>query len=138
MVCLLFVGQRVGHPVVDSAVLVEEDRELAKLPLAVAAKEEIDVVPAVGMELVLDERNAQEELHLRVGHALFKLQGHLARHQIALVDIGAIRLQKVGHVVVCVFPNVGDGVAAAQRCSGEKAGRRSQNLSMSNEHKDLE
>lgn len=138
MVCLLFVGQRVGHPVVDSAVLVEEDRELAKLPLAVATKEEIDVVPAVGMELVLDERDAQEELHLRVGHAFFKLQGHLAGHQIALVDIGAIRLQKVGHVVVSVFPNVGDGVAAAQSRSGEKAGRRSQKLSMSNEHKDLE
>lgn len=138
MVGLLLVGKRVGDPVFDAAVLVEEDRELSELTFAVAAKKEVDVVPAAGVELILDERHPEQELDLRVGHALFELQRHFARHQVALVDIGAIRLQEVGHVVVCVFPNVGDGVAAAQSRCGKKAGGRSQKLSMSNEHKDLE
>lgn len=138
MVGLLLVGKRIGDPVFDAAVLVEENGELSELTVAVAAKEEVDIVPAAGMELIFDERHAEQELNLRVGHAFFELQSHFARHQVALMDIGAIGLQEIGHVVVRVFPNVGDGVAAGQSRCGKKAGRRSQKLSMSNEHKDLE
>ena len=71
MVGLFFVGQGIRYPMVDTAVFVEENRELAKLSLAVAAHEEVNVIPAVGMELISDKRHAEQELHLSVRHPFF-------------------------------------------------------------------
>ena len=42
------------------------------------------------MELILHQRNAEQELHLCVRHAFFELKRHFTRDQIALVDIGTV------------------------------------------------
>ncbi len=121
LVGLLLVGQRVRNPVVDAAFVVEEDGELAKLLFAVAATQVVDVVPAVCMELIPHQRHAEKELHLRIGHALFELEHHFARHKIPLVNVVAIGLQKIRNVIRRVVPDVGHGVAAAQQKDGGDA-----------------
>ena len=119
LVGLLLVGQRVRNPVVDAAFVVEEDGELAKLLFAVAAAQVVDVVPAVCMELIPHQRHAEKKL--RIGHALFELEHHFARHKIPLVNVVAIGLQKIRNVIRRVVPDVGHGVAAAQQKDGGDA-----------------
>ena len=133
LVGLLLVGERIGRPVVHAALVVEEHRERAHLLLAVAAAQVVDIVPARFVERVLDERDAEQELHLRIGHALLKLQRHLARDEVPLVNVGAVRLQNVGHVGGGSVHHVRYGGAPAQ--ADDACGCRRKNENMSFEHK---
>ena len=113
LVCLLFVGHRVGCQTPD-------------LLVAVAAAQVVDIVPAALVELILHQRNAEQELHLCVRHALFELKRHFTRDQIALVDIGTVRFQEVRHEVSRAFPGtryrVGDRAAAGKASGARKRG----------------
>lgn len=118
LVGLLFIRHGVARPVVYAAFIVEDDREPSKLAFAVSSQKEVDVVPSVGVELVLNERNAEKELHLSVAHSLFKLENHFARNEITLMYVGLVRLKEVWDVLVGVFPHVGHSVASADGCGG--------------------
>ncbi len=123
LVRLLFVGHRIGRPVVDAAVRVEVDAQTPDLLVAVAAAQVVDIVPAALVELVLHQRNAEQELHLRVRHAFFELKRHFTRDQIALVDISTVRFQEVRHEVSRAFPGTRDRVgdrAAARKADGAR------------------
>ena len=126
LVRLLFVGHRVGCPVVDAAVRVEVDAQTPDLLVAVAAAQVVDIVPAALVELILHQRNAEQELHLCVRHAFFELKRHFTRDQIALVDIGTVRFQEVRHEVSRAFPGtryrVGDRAAAGKASGARKRG----------------
>ncbi len=122
LVRLLFVGHRVGRPVVDAAVRVEVDAQTPDLLLAVAAAQVVDIVPAALMELILHQRNAEQELHLCVRHAFFELKRHFTRDQIALVDISTVRFQEVRHEVGRAFPGTRDRAAARKADGARKRG----------------
>ena len=78
------------------------------------------------MELVAQKRNAKEELHLRLGHALFKLQNHFTRDQVALMNVGTIGLQEFRDDAAGAVPSFGNRIAAGQdqRCSHPQSSKR--------------
>ncbi len=67
-----------------------------------------------------------EELHLRLGHALFKLQNHFTRDQVALMNVGTIGLQEFRDDAAGAVPSFGNRIAAGQdqRCSHPQSSKR--------------
>lgn len=122
MVGLFFIGHGIRRPALDAVFIVEVDGEAAKLLFPVAAAQIVDVVPLITVELVADERNAEKELHLGGGHALFELIDHFAGDEIALVNVRTIGLQEVGNVVGGIFPGVRHARTPREICGQEKQG----------------
>jgi len=57
----------------------------------------VEIVPAVGVEAINQQRRAHDKAHLRLGHAGTQLQHHLGGDNIALLDIHLVRLDG-GHI----------------------------------------
>src|SRR5688572_31086550 len=83
-----------GHGVAvearDLAVL-EEHGELAALAFRARSFAPVEVIPAVGVKNVGEQRRAEDESYLLLAHARLQLRHHLLRDEIALLDVDAIR-----------------------------------------------
>src|ERR671918_729800 len=83
-------GDHVAVEARDFAIL-EEYGELALLALGARLLAPVDVIPAVGVEDVGEQRRAQDRAHLLLAHAGLQLPDHFLRHEIALLDVDAVR-----------------------------------------------
>jgi hypothetical protein len=53
----------------------------------------VEIIPAVTMKTVLDQRRAHNESHLGLGHTRTQLQHHFGCNDIALLDIHPVGFQ---------------------------------------------
>ena len=82
-----------GHHVAVEArelAVLEEHGELALLSLGTGLFAPVHVIPAVGMENVVEQRRAEREAHLLLAHAGLELPHHVLRDVVALLDLDAI------------------------------------------------
>src|SRR5205823_10082994 len=71
--------------------LIEEQRDLALLALAVGRFAPIHIIPAIGVEDVVEQGRAENEAHLLARHAGLDLRELFLRQVIALLDLRLVR-----------------------------------------------
>ena len=68
-------------------IFIEEDADAFLLALATTRLQAVQVIPAIGVEGILDQRVAHDKPYLATGHSGAQLVYHVLRYDIALLDV---------------------------------------------------